>query len=122
MIKYFRIFFKLVEITIDISVFCHIFSIFFFIFFFFSFDVPGGSIIVLVVLPLGSKKNNNGLWCNGSTRHFDCRGLGPNPDSLVYADVMEWNIYTSLRSWVLRVRVLSSAYADIVQLGRTTDL
>ena len=23
-----------------------------------------------------------GLWCNGSTRHFDCRGLGSNPDSL----------------------------------------
>ena len=24
-----------------------------------------------------------GLWCNGSTRHFDCRGLGSSPDSLV---------------------------------------
>lgn len=24
-----------------------------------------------------------GLWCNGSTRHFDCRSLGSNPDSLV---------------------------------------
>ena len=55
MIKYFRIFFKLVEVTIDISVFCHISSIFFFIFFFFSFDMPSGSIAILVVLSLGSE-------------------------------------------------------------------
>lgn len=53
MIKYFRIFFKLVEVTIDISVFCHISSIFF-SYFFFSFDMPGGGVVVLAAFPLGS--------------------------------------------------------------------
>ena len=92
MIKYFRIFFKLVEITIDISVFCHISSIFFFIFFFFSFD----SLVVALLFWRcchWDLNNNIGLWCNGSTEDFGSSDLGSNPDSLAYADVMERNTY-----------------------------
>lgn len=53
--EFYKDFFKLIEITIDISVFCYISNILLlFHIFFFSFDMPSGSITVLVVLPLGS--------------------------------------------------------------------